>query len=237
MDGPSFAKIIEDAIENRIGSINTMLPGQVVKVDVPAGKCDVQPLIKRKYGDERVVDLPVITGVPIGFYRANKSLISLPVKIGDMVELRFSQRSLDIWKSKGGSVDPLDPRKFHLSDCIAYPGMYPFSEPPEGASAEDVVIKNDVSTIIIKPSGEVQVTAENAIKLLSELIVLSGDGDALSLASKVMQNLEAMKAKFDGHTHPFTDVTPGGPVPSVTQATTTPFDAPVEVASTKVKAV
>lgn len=233
-ENPSLAKVIEDAIENRLSSLNTMLPGKVVAVDVAKGKCSVQPLIKRKYADGTVKDLPVIANVAIANYRAGKAFITLPVKVGDMVEVRFSQRSLDIWLSKGGSVDPLDPRKFHISDAVAYPGMYPFSDPPAGATADDVVIKNDTTTVIIKPSGEVQVTAQSAIKLLSDLIVLSGDGDALALASKVLTELNNIKTAYDSHTHLYSPG-PGGPTPSAAPAV--PLTAPQSVASTKVKAV
>lgn len=232
-NGPSLSKVIEDAIEERLSTLNTMLPARVVRVDVPAGVCDVQPSLLKKYSDEVVVPMPVITNVPIQNYRAGNAFISLPVKVGDLVELRFSQRSLDIWKSKLGDVDPLDPRKFHLSDCVAYPGMYPLKDPPEGASATDIVIKNDQTTFTIKPNGEMQVSAPNAIRLLADLIVLSGDGDAVALASKVANELQAIKTAFDSHTHLYS---PGPSSPAPTAAPAVPMPAPGDVASSKVKA-
>lgn len=231
---PSLARVINGAIDNKLSMMNTMLPGRVVRVEVEKGLCDVQPLLRQTFADETVVDYPVITNVPIQNYRAGKSFISLPVHVGDLVELRFSQRSIDIWLATGGIVNPLDPRKFHLSDCVAYPGMYPFNDPPVGATANDVVIKNDQTVVTIKPNGEVQVSASNAIKLLSDLIVLSGDGDAVALASKVLEQLQNIKAAYDTHTHLYS---PGPSSPAPTAPPAVPMATPGTVASTKVKAV
>lgn len=211
----TLATVLEEAIDAKLTGLNVMLPGKVVRVDVPGGKCDVQPLIKIKYGDETVEDMPVITNVPIANYRAGTAFISLPVHVGDTVELRFSQRSIDVWKSKGGSVDPQDPRKFHLSDCVAYPGMYPLTDPPTGATADDIVIKNGTATLIVKEST----------------LELFGNSDAIALASKVLTELGKIKTAYDTHVHP--GVTSGL---SSTSPPASPMPAPASVASTKVKA-
>lgn len=216
---PSLEKIIDDAIENRLAEMHTCIPARVVRVNVAKAQCDVRPLIKRKYADETVVDLPVITNVPIAFYRAGPAFISLPLKKDHIVMLLFSERSLDIWLSKGGSVDPLDPRKFDLSDAIALPGIYPFNDPPSGASADDIVIRNGSASILVKPDA----------------IELYGNGDAVALASKVMENLEAIKSAFDGHTHTVS-TTGNASAQTGTAAAPSPMPALSAVASTKVKA-
>lgn len=234
--GPSLAQIIKDAIDDRLSSINTMFPGKVTKVDVAAGKCEVQPCFRRVYGDETTSDMPVITGVAIGFYRANNAYISLPIKVGDFVEVRIAQRSLDIWLAKGGVVDPLDPRKFHLSDAVAYPGLYPFSMPPEAAHPDDLVIVNSQSKVSVKPDGEIVMEGQ-AIRALAQLVVLSGDGDAVALASKVLQELEAVKSAYDSHQHPFTySAGPTAGALGTTNPPSAPMPEPQSVASTKVKA-
>lgn len=218
MGNPTLSKVIEDAIEARLSTVYTMIPGEVITVDVPAGKCSVRPLLKKKLGDQTVVDQPIISNVAIANYRAGEAFISLPVKVGDYVELRFSQRSLDIWLDIGGNIDPQDGRKFNISDCIAYPGMYPFNDPPSGATANDIVIKNEAATLIVKPDA----------------LELYGNGDAIALASKVMTELNKIKTAFDSHGHPYTWTGSGG------AGTTSPPAAPVpaltNVASTKVKA-
>lgn len=216
---PSFSKVLKDAIEERLLDVHTTIVARVTKVDVAKGMCDAQPVIKRKYADGEVVELPVISNVPIANYRAGNAFISLPVKVGDYVELRISERSLDVWLEKGGVVDPLDPRKFNLTDAIAYPGVYPFTMPPEGATADDIIIRNGSSKITVKPDG---------------VIALGGESDAIALASKVLTELENIKTAFDNHTHLYN---PGPSAPAPSQTPAVPMTAPQPVASEKVKAI
>jgi len=177
---PSFAAVIQDAIDAGLDRVNTCMPAQVVKVDVTKGVCDVQPCLKRVNVKGVVVQLPVIVDVPIANYRAGKAAIYLPVKVGDYVELRFSQRSLDEWKTKGGVVDPQDTRKFQLSDAIAYPGVNPDTEPPEGADADDIIIKNDQTVITITPDGKFK--------------FVGGDDEIIDL---LVQALDKIKTVFE----------------------------------------
>ena len=158
--GPSLELVIQNMIDAALRRVNTIMPAKVVAVDVAAATCDVQPVLKRTNSNGEVLDLPVITSVPIAVYRAGKAFISLPVKVGDYVELRFSQRSLDSWLVSGGVIDPKDKRMFQLSDAIAYPGIYPFDDPPVGASADDIIIKNDKSLLTIKPNGKFLIAGE-----------------------------------------------------------------------------
>jgi len=232
METPSFSFVMNQAIENALNNVNVSIPAQVVAVDNAKGFVDVQPVLKKRYSDGELVDIPVISKVPIATYRANDAFISLPVKVGDYVNLIFSQRSLDVWLNKGGIVDPVDPRKFNISDAIAYLGVYPETMPLDGVSSEDLVIKNAASKISVKPNGEI-VLEGSAIRALADLIVLSGEGDALSLASKVLSELNKIKAAYDSHTHLYSPG-PGGPTP--TGAPATPMTSPASVASTKVKA-
>ena len=100
MDTPTLSQVLNDAIDNKLIEVHTMLPGKVVRVDHSIGICDVQPLLKSKSADEVVTSLPVIPNVTIAHYRAGTAYIFLPLKVGDLVELRFCERSLDLWKSK-----------------------------------------------------------------------------------------------------------------------------------------
>lgn len=188
---PTQAKVLKDAIRAALLNVNTCLPGVVTSVDVAAGKCDAKPVLRRKFASGEIVDLPVITNVPIAQLRAGKAFVSVPVKVGDYVLLVFSQRSIDLWLTSGGSVDPKDPRSHALSDAIAYPGVYPFSDPPAGALADALVIKNDQSTIIVKPNGEIKVEAPAKLEVVAgevdvqcdnATVVASGNVDATAAA-------------------------------------------------------
>ncbi len=171
-NAPTFEQSLEDAVERRLQDLHTCMPGKVVRVNVELGQCDVQPVLRRRYVEGTLVDIPVITNVPIANYRAGTAFISLPVKVGDLVELRFCERSMDIWLSKGGSVDPKDPRKFDLSDAIAYPGCYPFTDPPTGAHSTNIVIKNSVGRIEVTPAGKFLFQG-SLFELMTSLVALT----------------------------------------------------------------
>lgn len=150
---PSMAEVIKQAIETRLSDLHTALPGTITRYDSAKQQCDVQPNIKRKYVTGQLVDIPVIPNVPVVFQRSEKAFISFPLKAGDQVLLVFSERSLDRWLVSGGQVDPADPRKHHLTDAVAVPGLYPFSKPVT-ASSDALRLRNDKSEIDLKPDGK-----------------------------------------------------------------------------------
>lgn len=228
-DNPSLAFVIKQAIDDRMSEVYTSIPARVERVYHDKGLCDVQPVLQRTYTDGAVVNLPVVSNVPIAFYRAGKAYVSLPLKVGDYVNLTFSQRSLDVWLNKGGIVDPGDPRKFSLADAIAYPGVYPITEPLTEPSSENLIIRNDQSKIVLKPDGTIELVG-SAIKALSDMIILSGQGDAVALASKVLTELNKIITAFNVHTHPYVNVA----TPSNTSPSLPPIDPSTDVGSSKV---
>lgn len=160
---PTLAKVITDGVDSRLYKVHTMLPGKVVAVDVTKGKCDVQPLLQRIDESGNPVTLPVITNCPIAFYRAGLAAVYLPVHVNDNVEIRFCERSLDIWLTKGGTIDPLDKRKHDLSDAVVYPGLYDFTQPPVGADPANLVVVNNVSKMTMQPGGQITLTSGTGI--------------------------------------------------------------------------
>lgn len=154
---PTLAQVIKDAVEQRLTEVHVCLPAQVVSYDSSKQMATVQPSFLRKYQTGEVVQMPVINNVPVAFPRAGKAYLSLPMNAGDHVLLVFSERSLDVWLSAGGIVDPNDSRKHHISDAIAIPGCYPFNNPISGASSSDVVLGNDQSKIVLQPSGKFKI--------------------------------------------------------------------------------
>lgn len=201
--GPSVAKVIDDAINAALLDVHTCLPAKVVDVDVVQGLCNVQPVLKTEFADETIAELPVINNVPIATYRAGAAFISLPLKVGDMVMLVFSERSLDIWQAKGGIVDPVDPRKFDLSDAIAYPGVYPAIDPPIGADPDSIVIRNNITTLTVRPDGKFRFDGAvfELLQTLTDLVdVLStttAGGDPLSSAT-LLENLKLQLESLKG---------------------------------------
>lgn len=154
---PSIAQVIIDAIEARLTEVHTSLPGKVQSYDKSTGMATIQPLIKRKFKDGDVVDLPICNQVPVAFPRTTTAWIHLPVKKGDVGLLLFSERSIDRYKNLGGSQDPKDPRKHSLSDAFFIPGGYPKTTPATSVEADAIHIKNVSSQLIMREDGSFEV--------------------------------------------------------------------------------
>lgn len=166
-----LAALLEEAIEGRLSEVCTAMPGTVENYDATKQVADVRPVFKRKYLDGHIEPLPLITEVPVVFPRAAGASISFPLAPGDRVWLQFSQRSVDLWKQAGGkSVDPDDPRKFHISDAVCYPGCYPLTEPDAAASSTDLVILCGNAKINVQPGGKFTIKNKSTGKELFAIL-------------------------------------------------------------------
>lgn len=176
---PSLAKVIKDAIEQRLCDVHTCLPAKIISFD--GKKASVQPQLQRKYSDGEIVTLPVISNVPVMWPQTLNAIVILPLKAGDTGTVFFSERSLDKWLVAGGVVNPDDTRKFHLSDAIFYPGVKPF----DASSDYDplrIVIKNKDARLTVKEDGKFKI--ENT-KDSEELLTIIDDFLSAVLAAKV----------------------------------------------------
>lgn len=170
---PSFEKILAMSVEARLFDLHTCLPCVVESYDPGTETVVVRPAIKRKYEDGSVVALPLIMNVPVMFPRAGKASITFPIKKNDSGFLVFSERSLDVWKSKGGVVDPNDPRKFNMTDAIFFPGGYPKTKPSGRATADKLRVTNGTSEIEMTESAKFKVGkvgGDELFDLMSQLI-------------------------------------------------------------------
>jgi len=218
---PSLADLLNTAIDSRLCDVHTAMPGIVKSYDRATQTAKIQPALKRKYADGRIVDLPIINKVPVKFPRSKGKWIHFDLEVGDVVTIIFSERSLDNWKEKGGLVSPDDPRKFNLSDAYAFPGGYPIglSLSPNGGAgsiemangANHIVIEKDGKTTIKNGSGFIEMSASGKFKMTNnteELVSLVSDlADA---CSKILTNtvygpqapinksdFETLKSKID----------------------------------------
>ena len=143
-------------------NVHTSLPGVVTAVK--GNRVNVQPSLNRALRDGRTESLPVVPNVPIWFPRGGGAAITWPVKAGDGCMLVFAERSLDEWKSGGGTVTPDDPRRHGLSDAVALVGL-----DSAASGSDDVEISMDGSKITVSPDA-VTITVGGVT------VTVSGDG-------------------------------------------------------------
>lgn len=127
MSTPSIPGAVRRMVEMFLRNVRGALPGVIEDYDAATQTASVKPLLMEGYFDEagerKVDSLPVIPDVPVVFQGAGDFSITFPLSRGDTVLLIFAGGSLDKWLQYGGEVDPLDDRRFDLSDAIAIPGL------------------------------------------------------------------------------------------------------------------
>lgn len=167
----TLADAVNQAIENRLASVHTALPGNVTEYDATTQLASVQPLIMRRYPDGTAENYPLITNVPVVFPSGGGGMLSFPIRQGDPVLLLFSEKSLDVWLSKGGVVDPLDRRKFDLSDGIAIPGLFSTNNAGQADPNSIVLQSESGDKISLNPDNSIVLQSSNG-----EKFSLIGDG-------------------------------------------------------------
>lgn len=160
---PTLSQTISAFLRYEIEDINIALPARVLEYSNEFQKVTVQPLLKERYRDdsstatdkdqfgEVSADMPPIVGVPVIFPSANNGCINWPIRKGDIVQLLFNQRSLDLWlhtddaKFNPQTLNTEDNRTHDYSDAVAIPGLYPFKR-ALGSHPEYFQIRYNVET-------------------------------------------------------------------------------------------
>jgi len=172
LQSPTWADVIQGAIDARLGDVHTALPGRVESFNKTTQRASVQALVRRPYydenGDRQTERIPVFQDVPVMFPGSGKNRMTTPVKSGDLVLLVFASASLDLVLSQGVETDPKDDRRHSLSDAIAIPGFYTFTSLPTTAPDDAVVIHAEDEVRLGGPGANKALTratdVENAIK-------------------------------------------------------------------------
>lgn len=198
---PTLDELIIQGIRSELFDVNTCLPCIVDKYDFEKQTVDVIPAIKRKYSETKIVQMPPVLTVPVMFPRTADFSITHPIAKGDAGFLVFSQRSIDVWKEKGGIVESGDTRMFNLSDAIFWPGGSQTFEPIEEAEENCLIIAFKEAKIKIDADGKINIeggTGEELLNLVKQI------ADALAIAQTAAGPLfnaadfVAISAKIDG---------------------------------------
>lgn len=211
----TWADVIRAAITAELAELHTGLPAKVVSFDASKQSVDAQPLLKRVYLDPDTdepgdpIGLPTITNVPISYPAGGGWSITWDLASDDIVYLAPVERSLDRWKeaTAGESVDPIDSRRFGLSDVIAIPGIRPRTSPLAGVARSGLRLgKDDGST-------EISIDGQTGKVVIKSTMIELGDSptEQAMLGNAVLQFLINFVTVFNSHVHPTAG--PGAPSP------------------------
>lgn len=119
MIGITLEQVIEAALDARVSSMWSALPGRVLSWS-QTGTCSVQPIPALVQGDDTLT-LPALSGVPIAYPAGAGGSVTYPLKAGDYVILIFSSSPLAAFRANGAEGDPGETRRFDLSDAWCIP--------------------------------------------------------------------------------------------------------------------
>lgn len=206
---PSTAEVVRAILKRELSDVHTGIPARVESYDPAKQTVDVQPLVQKlvplEGGGRKAVDLPVLPDIPVSFPAGGGMRLLLPLQKGDTGWVMFSEASLDVWRAKGGVVDPADPRRFHLSDGVFVPGLHAAGGEWKDGNASDLSLgKDGAHQLVITP--DVIELGGNSGDRPSDWVALAGptkaDVDKLRDAmnagfGKLRQDLQSIA----GHTH------------------------------------
>lgn len=233
---PSIAEIVRAALDARVADLRVSLPGAIESFDPETQLASVRPLLHDTHedeaGDEVTEELPVIPNVPVQVYGAGELRLSFPVNPGDPCLLVFTDRSLDLWIERGGSVDPVDVRRHNLTDAVAFVGVRAKAGALADYDTDAAALRHADGTGVYVQSGRVDLGVKNASM-------------SVALAEKVLTELSTLKtelaalvALYNTHVHPVTTPPPASAPLGVAIVTTMLATAPTpaqSVASSVVK--
>lgn len=224
-DHEGIEEAIRKGIETKRAEIRTMIPGAILSYDHTEQRADVQPATQFKKRNEETGELESYTpkpirNCPVQFPSGGGFSITWPLKPGDTVELRFAMYSLDEWLTSGGTdKDPVDPRRFDVSDAVVAPGLRSFAD-ALGSSRRD-----NSAIVIHSPAGdEIHLGSANPANWVAR------DDKVVQELKSLKETIDERVTVFNNHTHPYADGTTSSPSTTFEEAD------PVEsVASNTVK--
>lgn len=166
----TLLQVIKNLIKKDRENLHTSLPGEIVEYDHAKRKAKVKPLIKFQKRDGTFLEYPIITGVPVVFPCSSTASIIFPIKRGDKCLLVFAERSIDEWLFDGRDMEPTIPRLHSISDCVAIPGLQPFTQ-SNPAEEGNVEIHNGPQKIVVKSNRDIEIGSDNISQVVKIAIV------------------------------------------------------------------
>jgi len=174
-DEVTLPQVLTSTFMAMMENVHTCMPGEIDTYDPKTRKATVKPLLKKVYIDGDVLDLEILTNVPIIFSSTKTAGVTFPINRGDSVLILFAERALERWYSTGEASEPGDTRRYHLSDAIAIPGLFSFNQPNISTNNEDLSVKNNGQTITIKNNGDIEVGSSMLQALVTDSFLTAFD--------------------------------------------------------------
>ena len=174
--------------------LHTQIPAKVVEVNYTKNAVTVQPLIKTYINADQTMAFPQCIDVPMALLSSGRGAakITIPVKVGAIGLLKFSERDIANWIQSVGNEIVLPEIKDNLSMGAK---MYPVSFEVGLFTPASAIDWDSENIVIDNPTGNVLVNG----------CIITPEGNVIT---KNGTDLDQLKADFDAHVHG--GVTSGG---------------------------
>ena len=170
----SFLQTLRAVFRDDLANLNTMLIAKVVAVDMTNMRVDVKPvamrpIMRRNNVDTSYTSLPLLRDIPLAFPRSGAAQIVHKVQVGDIVEVRLCQHSLDeiLTSDDYDEVATQDLRRHDLQDAVAVP--ISFDAAPGTTNGSDYeIVASDVR--IGNPASAKQLVTSDLLTTLNAVI-------------------------------------------------------------------
>ena len=197
-------ELMNASFDYQTNNMYTALPGIVVSVkdSLNTLSVDVQPTINIRNKDDTTKERPVVLNVPVQMPSSRTAAITYPVNVGDPVLLIYTMRGMDTWKrGRGTNTTPSDFRKFDKRDCIAIPGIWPFSESINNPQVRvwqhdtgDVVVVNNIGSVEnevrLKKNGDVVINTNQNVEVNCNNAVVNAQNEIELNAASASFNID-----------------------------------------------
>ncbi len=150
----------------KVRDLHTSFPARITKIDHTLNRCHVQPVISTKYPDDKQLPFPVLENLPYQIYsgKAGSARVTVPLAVGDIVEVSVSERDLSLFKESDGSgVYESQTLSCHdLTSAMVKPCFYPVGI-AKPVDPTNIVIENGNTTIKVAPSGNITMNSSTKV--------------------------------------------------------------------------
>ena len=212
----SLLSILEDFMVEKGKLIHTQIVCKVLKVH--GGMVDVQPLIKTMWKSANIMsdaverEYPVVYDVPIKIDSAKRGLtgISMPVSVGDVGVLTFSERSVETYQDTNGEgIVQAGTIITHSMDgnpqALCYSGeIFTEGKPTKTPVDEtllyygDSIISLKADSITMKVGSGANVNLNSSGTVTINGATVTTGGDVITAAGV---SLDTLNGQFQRHTH------------------------------------
>jgi hypothetical protein len=122
----SFMDMFANMNFHRIGKIESFNPTtQTATISIMSKKV----IVDNFQSTQKIIDIPVLSDVPVVIGRGQNGGITMPISQGDYVLLAFCDRDISDWQINGITKEPDNTNMNDLSDAIAIPFLYSEASP------------------------------------------------------------------------------------------------------------